>query len=140
VSKETITNFQLGIMAPVSVLFFCALSLSAQAPGLITSIVFSGADGSHPRYMALVQATDGNMYGTTFRGGAYGEGTIFRFTPPATLTTLHSFSGTDGAHPEAGLIHGADGKLYGTTYAGGGFKKGTVFSMTLDRALVSYFT
>jgi uncharacterized repeat protein (TIGR03803 family) len=61
-----------------------------------------------------VQATDGNLYGTTWAGGANGVGTVFMMTLDGTLTTLHSFDGTDGAYPSAGLVQATDGNFYGT--------------------------
>ncbi len=73
--------------------------------------------GNPPR--ALIQATDGNFYGTTYGGGADGSGTVFKITPSGTLTTLHSFDGTDGANPVAALIQDTNGNLYGTTEGGG---------------------
>jgi uncharacterized repeat protein (TIGR03803 family) len=65
-----------------------------------------------------IQATDGNFYGTTYLGGAHDHGTVFKLTPSGTLTTLHSFNGTDGSEPLAGLVQATDGNLYGTTYMG----------------------
>jgi uncharacterized repeat protein (TIGR03803 family) len=85
----------------------------------------------------LVQATDGNFYGTTSQGGVigscgnYGCGTIFRITPTGTLTTLHSFDGSDGATPQAGLMQATNGNLYGTTTLGGASNNGTVFSLSV---------
>ena len=67
-----------------------------------------------------MQATDGNFYGTTAAGGANGNGTVFKITPSGTLTTLHSFDGTDGSNPIAGLVQATDGNFYGTTATGGG--------------------
>jgi uncharacterized repeat protein (TIGR03803 family) len=87
-------------------------------------------DGEFPR-AELVQATDGNFYGTTESGGAMGDGTVFKITPGGTLTTLHSFSGTDGADPYAGLVQATDGSFYGTTYYGGANDGGTVFSLAV---------
>jgi len=83
----------------------------------------------------LVQAADGNLYGTTFYGGAYGIGTVFKITPGGTLTTLHSFDGTDGGNPEAGLVQASNGNLYGTTFYGGDY--GTVFEITPGGALTT---
>jgi len=92
-------------------------------------------DGDAP-YGALVQATDGNFYGTTTGGGA-GSGTVFKITPAGALTTLYSFCSepdcADGATPYAGLVQGTDGALYGTTRYGGGTSCvdcGTVFKIT----------
>jgi uncharacterized repeat protein (TIGR03803 family) len=94
------------------------------------------ADGTAP-YAALVQATDGNFYGTTFAGGGIngGPGTIFKITPSGTLTTLYRFCPqkgcTDGENPYAALVQGTNGTLYGTTESGGANGFGTVFSLSV---------
>jgi uncharacterized protein (TIGR03437 family) len=99
-------------------------------------------DGATP-YGALVQGIDGNFYGTTEYGGIMGSGglsgfgTIFKITPSGTLTTLHSFVGTDGANPYAALVQGADGNFYGTTSADGGSVYGTVFKITPSGTLTT---
>ncbi len=96
----------------------------------------SCTDGSYP-YAALLQATDGNFYGTTVRGGsygAYGEGTLFKFTPPSTLTTLYSYcdpSCNTAGSPYSAMIQATNGLLYGTTGEGGEDSAGTVFSLSL---------
>jgi len=75
-------------------------------------------DGSSPR-AGLIQATDGNFYGSTTGGGIIEHGTIFRITASGALTTLYMFcaqSGcTDGSYPYAGLVQATDGRFYGTT-------------------------
>jgi len=93
--------------------------------------VFNGTDGSKP-YAGLVQATDGNFYGSTQTGGAHNAGTIFKMTPGGALTTLHTFTGgADGANPYASLMQASDGNLFGTTQFGGGpADAGTVFKIT----------
>ena len=84
----------------------------------------------------LVQGSDGNFYGTTAAGGTSDIGTVFQMTPAGALTTLVSFSGTNGSSPFAALVQGTDGNFYGTTAAGGnlnlnyGAGFGTVFKMT----------
>jgi uncharacterized repeat protein (TIGR03803 family) len=90
-----------------------------------------GSDGEHP-YASVIQASDGNFYGTTYQGGAGGLGTVFRLTPSGTETVLYSFSGgsSDGANPEAGVIQGSDGNFYGSTLQGGAGGFGTVFKLT----------
>ncbi|MHB8215409.1 MAG: choice-of-anchor tandem repeat GloVer-containing protein [Candidatus Sulfotelmatobacter sp.] len=102
--------------------------------GTLTSLYsFSGsADGGDP-ISGLIQATDGNLYGTTNSGGASGKGTIFKITPSGTLTTVHSFAGypSDGDTPQGGLIQDTNGKLYGTTVSGGANGFGTVFSLSV---------
>jgi len=90
-----------------------------------------GADGALP-VAGLIQATDGNLYGTTW-GDAYqnlNEGTVFKITLSGKLTTLHSFDTTDGANPQGGLVQGTDGNFYGATEEGGTSNYGTVFKMT----------
>jgi uncharacterized repeat protein (TIGR03803 family) len=94
-------------------------------------------DGANPA-APLIQANDGNFYGTTQFGGASGGGTIFRITSTGTLTTLYSFCGqascSTGQYPFAGLFQATDGNLYGTTYQGGAGGKGTVFRLSLGLA------
>jgi uncharacterized repeat protein (TIGR03803 family) len=80
--------------------------------------------------------TTGNLYGTTYQGGAYNSsGTVFKLMPGGgswTETVVHSFgNGRDGSNPDAGLIMDASGNLYGTTNAGGTYGYGTVFEVTL---------
>ncbi len=89
-------------------------------------------DGGAP-YAGLIQASDGNFYGTTTQGGTqHGNGTVFKITPGGTVTILHSFDCSDGCAPFGGLVQGSDGNLYGTTREGGtnGFNYGTVFKIS----------
>jgi uncharacterized repeat protein (TIGR03803 family) len=98
--------------------------------GTLTTLhSFDGSDGSTP-YAGLIQATDGNFYGTTYSGGTGGTaGTAFKITPSGTLTTLHSFGGSDGVLLTAGLVQGTDGNFYGTTFTAGPNGYGTVFRL-----------
>ena len=93
----------------------------------------SGMDGVEPLGSVIVDA-DGNLYGTTSQGGLDGGGTVFEFSPDGsggwTETILHSFVGTDGAYPFAGLTFGAAGNLYGTTGLAGPYSGGTAFELT----------
>jgi uncharacterized repeat protein (TIGR03803 family) len=75
------------------------------------------ADGSNP-LAALVRDADGELYGTTYSGGTFGYGTVFKIAPNGALTTLHSFDFTDGEGP-SGLVEGGIGKFYGATEFGG---------------------
>ncbi len=91
---------------------------------------FGGANGATP-YGRLLQASDGNFYGTTVQGGPVGAGTLFRMTPAGSIATLYTFNGvSDGANPVAGLTLGADGNFYGTAFQGGQNSVGTVYKMT----------
>jgi uncharacterized repeat protein (TIGR03803 family) len=89
----------------------------------------NGTDGAAPAAGLLLDGA-GNLYGTTYLGGSYGGGTVFRLNAQG-LVLLYSFSGTDGANPAAGLLLDAAGNFYGTTYSGGSFASyGTVFEIT----------
>jgi uncharacterized repeat protein (TIGR03803 family) len=128
----------------------CGTVFKITPSGTLTTLhSFDFTDGANP-YGALVQGFDGNFYGTTAYGGAnsscnggVGCGTVFKITPSGTLTTLHSFDGTDGTGPSAGLVQAADGSFYGTTYSGGtngsscGGGCGTVFRITPDGRLTT---
>ena len=89
------------------------------------------ADGSLP-VAGLLRDAAGNLYGTTFYGGASDFGTVFKLDTTGTETVLHTFAGgTDGANPGAGLVRDTAGNLYGTTFYGGESGFGTVYK--LDR-------
>jgi uncharacterized repeat protein (TIGR03803 family) len=124
---------------------------------------FDGTNGGAPT-AGLVQAGDGNFYGTTTGAGVefplgfygsfqlgvgypYGFGTIFQLTTNATLTTLFSFDGNyDGNAPHSTLWQGLDGGLYGTTSQGGtnglsiaglNFGDGVVFRLGVVRPTIA---
>jgi uncharacterized repeat protein (TIGR03803 family) len=81
----------------------------------------------------LVEASDGNFYGTTQRGGSSrGHGTIFKMSQAGVVSVIYGFQGApqDGSQSSAGLTQATDGKLYGTTFAGGTFDFGTLFQIT----------
>jgi uncharacterized repeat protein (TIGR03803 family) len=108
--------------------------------GTLTTLyaVAAGPEGANPR-AALVQASDGNFYGTTQNGGLYDHGTIFRMTPSGATTTLYTFTGgQDGGYPTASLIQGSDGNLYGTTSLNGAYNAGTVFQVSTSGVLRTY--
>jgi|HubBroStandDraft_6_1064221.scaffolds.fasta_scaffold01122_10 uncharacterized repeat protein (TIGR03803 family) len=90
-----------------------------------------GTDGANPEASLLMDSA-GNLYGTTYAGGAYGVGTVFKVTASGQETVLYSFRGgtTDGANPQASLIMDRAGNLYSTTNAGGAYGVGTVFEFS----------
>jgi uncharacterized repeat protein (TIGR03803 family) len=94
---------------------------------------FNGTDGSAPQGNVIFD-NSGNMYGTTFIGGAYGQGTVFKMSPTGdtwTETVLYSFSGgADGAIPSPQLEFDDRGNLYGTTRQFGAYGGGTVFKLS----------
>ncbi len=90
----------------------------------------------------LVQASDGNFYGTTFELGAHNAGTVFRITRGGILTTLHNFCAqkncADGAEPVGRMVLATDGNFYGMTLRGGANKDGTVFKITGGKLTTLY--
>jgi len=106
-----------------------ALACSALAQGY--SVIKSFRFDQGVPNGGLLRMPDGTLYGTTVYDGAWALGTVFVMTPDGvsgyTTTTLHEFSGPDGATPLAPLIMASDGLLYGTTSAGGDNASGTVF-------------
>jgi uncharacterized protein (TIGR03437 family) len=109
-------------------------------------------DGQTP-LAALIQASDGNFYGTTSSGGSGGSGTIFKITPAGTLTTLYSFYRQAALSPYClgfrgcpeppeplGMIQGTDGNFYGVTWGGGDQGRGTAFSMTPGGTLTTLYS
>jgi uncharacterized repeat protein (TIGR03803 family) len=130
-------------------LLFLAFGIAANivsAQTFTTLYSFSGADGWAP-YTGLVQATNGELYGTTVTDAV---GTIFKMTPGGTLTTLVNFCqsgcGVVGAYPAA-LVQATNGDLYGTTALGGTGAYcsvaggcGTVFKMTPSGAFTTLYS
>lgn len=104
----------------------------------------------------LVQATNGDFYGTTQCGGLNGSGMVFKITPAGTLTTLYNFCGApscgmgqptdaDGFAPVAGLLQATNGDLYGTTTSGGANRGnqvigGTIFKITPSGNLTTLYS
>jgi uncharacterized repeat protein (TIGR03803 family) len=131
----------------------CGTIFKITPTGTVTTLYTftGGSDGGNPEG-PLTEGTDGNFYGTTSSGGNYqstcgfgsglGCGTLFQITPLGFLTTLHSFSLTDGATAEGGLVQHTSGVFFGTTYAGGNLSGscgidvgcGTLFSLDVGLA------
>jgi uncharacterized repeat protein (TIGR03803 family) len=87
--------------------------------GVLTVLApFQGTNGMIPT-AGLVEAPDGNFYGTTWYGGMSNMGTVFQVKTNGEIMALVSFVGTNGAAPRGALVVGADGSLYGTTRYGG---------------------
>lgn len=89
------------------------------------------SDGLQP-YSSPTLGRDGNFYGTTCNGGAYGTGTIYKITPQGKFTTIYSFGGAAGDLfcPTAPLVQGKDGNFYGTTSQSGAYNYGAVYKVT----------
>jgi len=97
----------------------------------------AGTDGNNPFDAGVALDQSGALFGTTFLGGAFGQGIAFKLSPPAqggtqwTEAILHSFgNGTDGDGPLSKLVIGKGGTLYGTLSQGGAANLGVVYSLT----------
>jgi uncharacterized repeat protein (TIGR03803 family) len=91
---------------------------------------FDGTNGEFPQSGLIADANE-NLYGTTFYGGAYNDGSVFELDVQTdVLTTLFSFDYSDGSNPAANLTFGPNGNLYGTTEYGGTDNRGTVFELS----------
>jgi uncharacterized repeat protein (TIGR03803 family) len=119
----------------------------AQAQTFMVLDNFNGTNGGGAS-ASLLQATNGNLYGTTAEGGAAGAGNVFEVTPSGTLTSIYAFclQGTppsdcpDGYRPVAPLIQASNGDLYGTTEEGGANRDGTVFKITPSGTLTTLYS
>jgi uncharacterized repeat protein (TIGR03803 family) len=129
-SRMRVAAVRVVLTVAVALVPACITTQALQAQTFTTLHSFDGTDGADVAAAELIQATDGNLYGTTTGGGLNSDGTVFKITPKGTLTTLHSFDSTDGATPWAGLVQATNGNFYGTTTSGGLNSEGTVFKIT----------
>lgn len=125
----------------------CGTVFKVTRTGQLTTLhAFAGAPGEGAFPIGnLIQGIDGNLYGTTFHGGANDQGTIFRISVTGTLNTLYSFNGSNGLQPYAGLVQNMDGDFYGTTALGGAAPDclvscGTIFRITPKGKLQTLYT
>lgn len=87
-------------------------------------------DGKYP-WSSMVMDPAGNLYGTTYEGGTFGCGTVYRLATSGTEKVLHSFvCGGGGYLPRGGLVRDSNGNLYGTTTGGGSYKDGIIFRLS----------
>lgn len=94
---------------------------------------FSGADGANPQDGVILDS-NGDLSGTTYSGGANGDGTVFKLNYVVGVgwkqTVIYNFqNGLDGALPSAGLIMDSSGNLYGATTTGCIEGGGAVFEL-----------
>ncbi|HEY5177522.1 MAG TPA: choice-of-anchor tandem repeat GloVer-containing protein [Terriglobales bacterium] len=115
--------------------------LTPSASGWTENVLYSfqnGSDGANP-IGGLIFDQSGNLYGTTYSGGANGGGTVYQLSPSSggwTLTTLYSFSGSGGS--VASLTMDASGNLYCTTEYDGAYGGGNVCKLTRSTGGWSY--
>jgi uncharacterized repeat protein (TIGR03803 family) len=114
-----------------------AFRLQSQGGGFVETILhtfgLTPEDGQLPETQ-LTADQAGNLYGTTYQGGAYGFGLVYKLSPPAnsgdpwTQTILYNFR--YGTTPSSVLVMGASGQLFGTSSDGGIDNEGTVYRLT----------
>jgi uncharacterized repeat protein (TIGR03803 family) len=132
-------RFSFGLTAALALLAGTVIMTAGPAASqesVLHSFGERSTDGTDPG-VSLIFDAEGNLYGTTASGGAYGYGTVFKLTPTTgggwTETVLHNFgNGKDGSTPYAGLILDDAGDLYGTTFKGGDYGLGTAFELSLQ--------
>jgi uncharacterized repeat protein (TIGR03803 family) len=98
------------------------------------SVVYNftgGSDGGYP-YGGVARDSAGNLYGTTYEGGTYYVGVVFKLTADGAESVLHNFGSslTDGEYPTGNLTRDSSGNLYGATDRGGASSAGSVFQVT----------
>jgi uncharacterized repeat protein (TIGR03803 family) len=93
-------------------------------------------DGAGPRG-GLLRDSAGNFFGTTFSGGALGEGTVFRLSPAGKESVLFTFNNSNGSFPASGLVLDKAGNLYGTADEGPG-GAGVLFQLAKDGTEVTF--
>jgi uncharacterized repeat protein (TIGR03803 family) len=97
---------------------------------ILYSFASDDPNGTSPEG-ALIQASDGYLYGTCYSGGASDGGTVFRISTSGSFTKVYDFTTASiGTHPTAGVIQASDGNLYGVT-PGGGAGLGSIYQLTL---------
>src|SRR6266481_1404569 len=118
--KSNPNSLALGIaLACLAITFSLAVRAQAQTVSYLAD--FNGHNGYLP-LSSVVQATDGNFYGTTYGNWNYNIGNVYRVTPEGVLTEIYKFCSQpkcpDGNNPSA-LVLGGDGNLYGVALYGG---------------------
>jgi len=138
-----LSKFKLAVISCTLLLFYCATAMLAPAQTLSTLADFDGADGFNA-VASVLQASDGNFYGTTLYGGPSNQGIVYKVTPSGTLTKLHAFCSltgcADGFLPYGGLLKASDGNFYGTTSRGGPGLFGSIYQMTSSGTVTTIYT
>lgn len=133
-SKRIRFGLRATLIILAAALFVNRAGAAAPTEKVLYNFKNDNKDGSAP-YAGLIRDSAGNLYGTTFYGGAFGDGSVFELTPKTgggwTEKLLHSFNNNfiDGFSPYASLIFDSAGNLYGTTLQGGEDGLGTVFEL-----------
>jgi len=103
----------------------------------VASFPFNGASGINP-YGGVTIDGSGNLYGTTYTGGANTDGVVWKVASgSSTITVIASFNGTNGANPYDGVTIDGSGNLFGTTYNGGANSDGTVWEIASGTSTIT---
>jgi uncharacterized repeat protein (TIGR03803 family) len=114
----------------------------SQSGTLRHTFSFNCTSDGEVAYPPIVQASDGNFYGTTLQAGSTSSGgTIYELSTTGLFSVLYDFGSdtTAGETPTAGLTQATDGNLYGSTTAGGEFGVGTIFQLTPDHSYTAIY-
>ena len=122
-----------GIAAAAAAVLALLVSSPAEAGSFRLDYSFAGGgSGGYPA-AGVIRDKAGNIYGTTYYGGAANDGTVFRLSRKGKETILHSFAGgADGENPVGSLTRDDSGNLYGATAGGGKGGSGTIFKLAPD--------
>lgn len=122
---------------------FCVATVIASPAQTVTTVKKFGAVKGGEPMATLIQGADGNLYGTTDRGGSYQDGTVFKVTTGGELTLIESFclsSTCNGPNqPRSPLVQDLYGNLYGTSEWGGPNSYGTVFKIAPNGTLTTLY-
>ena len=109
--------------------FGAVYEIASGSNAITTLASFNATNGSDP-YSTVSLDAAGNLYGTTWRGGTGGEGTVFELPAGSdAITTLISFMGKNGAYPYVGVALDSSGNLFGTTSEGGSNGDGVLYEI-----------
>jgi uncharacterized repeat protein (TIGR03803 family) len=121
-------NFFYALISAVLLLVCVSQPAQSQTYIVIHNFTAKGTDGATP-YGGPILDRSGNLYGTTYLGGRFGAGSVYKLSPSGsswTYTSLYSLAaGADGSGPAFGTLAVHGGALFGTTEGGGSF--GTAF-------------
>ena len=136
------------LMASAALVILGAAGSLAHGQDFSVLVNFGSTNGAYPQ-SGLIQASDGNLYGTTELGGAHGGGEVYQLTSTAFNPSFYAFCQhvngficLDGEWPLAAPVQGTDGNLYGTTSLGGSSTTcqlgcGTLYQLSLQGTLTT---
>jgi uncharacterized repeat protein (TIGR03803 family) len=123
-----VRTFKLALVLALALVLVVAAPIQAQSTFKLLHGFLGGNDGANPT-SGVIFGPNGYIYGTTFDGGSYNQGTVFSISPGGRYKLLHTFTGgVDGGSPNNQLTW-VGTSLYGTTDYGGDYRVGTIFAI-----------